>query len=162
MDPDASEDHGWLKKHGVTRQELKLQRQHEFPYQPMISIVVPLYNTPLKFLKAMVESIQKQSYPNWELCLADGSTDDQAGEMIRKNYGKDVRIRYRRLPVNKGISERNKAGVLHRSARGQGKLVQLLGNCVTIFIFLLTGILCLGQDRLSWEENCPSRHSPLN
>ena len=117
MDPDASEDHGWLKKHGVTRQELKLQRQHEFPYQPMISIVVPLYNTPLKFLKAMVESIQKQSYPNWELCLADGSTDDQAGEMIRKNYGKDVRIRYRRLPVNRGISGNTNAAL--DMARGE-------------------------------------------
>lgn len=117
MDPEASEHHGWLKKHSATRQELKEQQHHTFVYQPLISIVVPLYNTPLKFLKAAVDSIIKQSYGNWELCLADGSTDDQVGEMIRKNYGKDLRIRYRRLPMNRGISGNTNAAV--DMARGE-------------------------------------------
>ena len=40
-----------------------------------MSIIVPLYNTPKDFLKQMIESVQSQTYSNWELCLADGSDD---------------------------------------------------------------------------------------
>ena len=102
VDPDSFGQHGWLKRHSASRQELREQRQHVFDYSPLISIVIPLYNTPLKYLKALMDSIERQTYSQWELCLADGSTDEQAGEFIRKNYGKDPRIRYRKLEENKG------------------------------------------------------------
>ncbi len=111
VDPDAAGQHGWLKKHSASRRELREQRQQSFGYEPLISIVIPLYNTPLKYLKAVVDSIERQTYRRWELCLADGSTDPQVGEYIRKNYGKDVRIRYRRLEENQGISGNTNAAV---------------------------------------------------
>ena len=36
-------------------------------------IIVPTYNTPIKFLREMINSVIEQSYSNWELCIADGS-----------------------------------------------------------------------------------------
>ena len=70
------------------------------------SVLVPLYNTPEKFLRDMIDSVKNQTYPDWELCLADGSDDAHAyvGE-ICKNYAKeDSRIRYEKLAKNEGIS----------------------------------------------------------
>ncbi len=117
IDPEASGQHGWLKKHSASRKELREQRQQTFAYSPLISIVIPLYNTPLKYLKAVIDSIEKQTYRNWELCLADGSTDPQVGAFIRKDYGKDPRVRYRKLEENQGISGNTNAAV--DMARGE-------------------------------------------
>ena len=47
----------------------------KFDRMVKISILVPLYNTPLQFLNEMIESVLNQTYQNWELCLADGSDD---------------------------------------------------------------------------------------
>ncbi|MBR6158681.1 MAG: glycosyltransferase family 2 protein, partial [Lachnospiraceae bacterium] len=68
------------------------------------SILVPLYNTPEKFLREMIDSVVAQTYENWELCLADGSDDAHSyvGDIV-KGYG-DARIRYEKLTENLGIS----------------------------------------------------------
>lgn len=63
----------WRKKYEVTPEELKLQRQTGFSNQPRFSIVVPLYKTNPTYLREMIESVCAQTYPNWQLCLADGS-----------------------------------------------------------------------------------------
>lgn len=56
-----------------------------FPYKPLISIVVPTYNTPLQFLEELVKSIENQIYDNWELCIADdASTDKELLNYLRK------------------------------------------------------------------------------
>ena len=41
---------------------------------PRFSIVVPMYNTPTEYLDALIQSIQAQTYGEWQLCLADGSS----------------------------------------------------------------------------------------
>ncbi|MFI3206630.1 MAG: glycosyltransferase [Clostridia bacterium] len=84
-----------------------LQTSTTFDKDIKFSILVPLYNTPKKFLTEMIESVQKQTYKNWELCLADGSTADFAFvEKICKKYAKkDSRIVYKKLEKNLGISE---------------------------------------------------------
>lgn len=63
----------WNRKYGVTGQQLRQQKKHVFEYSPKISIVVPLYCTPPKYLHAMIRSVLEQTYANWELCLSDGS-----------------------------------------------------------------------------------------
>lgn len=69
-----------------------------------ISILVPLYNTPEKFLRDMIESVINQTYKDWQLCLADGSDAEHAYvEKVVKSYG-DERITYARLAKNEGIS----------------------------------------------------------
>ncbi len=78
----------------------------EFEYKPLISILVPLYNTPVEFLIQMVDSVKAQTYKNWELVLADGSDNDHryVGEFFEGQSGADKRIRYRKLKENLGIS----------------------------------------------------------
>lgn len=101
-DPDVKY-HKWFLAHRVTEQELSAQREHVFEHQPKISIVIPLFNTKREFLKDIVDSVLYQSYANWELCLADGSTTDAVGEYIKKNYN-DARIVYKKLEKNEGIA----------------------------------------------------------
>lgn len=66
----------WRKKYGLKALELSEQRKAAFAWNPKISIVVPLYRTPERFLREMVQSIRAQTYQNWELILSDGSGAD--------------------------------------------------------------------------------------
>ena len=77
----------------------------EYEKKIVISILVPLYNTPKDFLCEMIDSVVNQTYPDWELCLADGSDDEHSyvGE-ICKEYAKDERVKYQKLVKNEGIS----------------------------------------------------------
>lgn len=70
------------------------------------SIVVPLYNTPREFLKEMIQSVQNQTYPYWELCMADGSdaTHYYVEQICQKYAASDKRIKYKKLESNGGIS----------------------------------------------------------
>lgn len=89
-----------------TQEERERQERAVFERMPKISILVPLWNTPQDFLQEMIGSVQKQTYANWELCLADGSDDAHAyvGEYCRKLAEKDPRIVYQKLAKNEGIS----------------------------------------------------------
>lgn len=104
VEPEKTEYQYWLKAHQVSERELKRQRQCEFEWNPLISILIPLYNTDFHFLKVIVDSIRKQSYRNWELCLADASDTDIVGEYVKKHYSKESRIKYKKLKKNEGIS----------------------------------------------------------
>lgn len=103
----------WLKKHRASFAELQRQKLQRFSYAPKISIVVPLYNTRPEFLKALVDSIRAQSYGNWELCLADGSTSkiQDLGAILKASYGKEKRIHYRKLKENLGIAGNSNAAI---------------------------------------------------
>lgn len=75
------------------------------------SVLVPLYNTPEKFLREMLESVQNQTYKEWELCLADASDEKHAyvSEVVAAYAKKNARIKYTKLSDNKGISENTNA-----------------------------------------------------
>ncbi len=95
----------WFKRNQPKPEELEEQKNTRFKYQPVISIVVPTYKTPLHFLREMIDSVREQSYQNWELCVADGSEGDLAVEKELKKYSElDSRIVYRILKKNEGIS----------------------------------------------------------
>lgn len=94
----------WLKKKQLSEAELERERNEKFEICPKYSIVIPLYNTPLNYLEELIESIVGQTYGNFQLCLADGSTQKDVGDFIRKKYGEDSRIVYRKLTENRGIS----------------------------------------------------------
>ncbi len=90
--------------------KLRLQQQSTvFDRNIKFSILVPLYNTPEKYLADMIQSVQNQTYAGWQLCLADGSDSEHSyvGEYI-KSIG-DSRIRYKKLQKNLGISENTNA-----------------------------------------------------
>lgn len=83
----------------------------DLPRTVKFSVLVPLYNTPEAFLREMIGSVQKQTYPNWELCLADGSDadHDDVGRVCRELAARDERIVYKKLDHNGGISENTNA-----------------------------------------------------
>ena len=83
------------------------EEKYNFPKNIKFSILVPLYNTPKKFLIAMIRSVTSQTYSNWELCLADGSDSEHkyVEEICRKLSAVDNRIKYEKLEKNLGISE---------------------------------------------------------
>ena len=93
----------WIKNNEPNEEELELQRNHKFEYEPKISVIVPMYNTKYLYLKDLVECLINQTYTNWELCLADGS--DEKKEYVDELVNKDSRIKYKFLNSNKGISE---------------------------------------------------------
>lgn len=79
----------WYKKHRPTEETLNIQSEHCFDYQPKISIVIPLYKTPEKYLRQLIDSVKKQTYFNWELCLSDGSGDPSPLSGILQEYEKE-------------------------------------------------------------------------
>ncbi|MDO4519587.1 MAG: glycosyltransferase family 2 protein [Eubacteriales bacterium] len=96
----------WIKKHIPSEKALAIQRNHKFEYQPKISIVIPLYKTPEKYLDELIESIRRQSYQNWELCLSDGSGENSPLTEILDRYEKmDSRIKTVRNEQQLHISE---------------------------------------------------------
>lgn len=89
-----------------TPEEIKCQRETKFSRDIKFSILVPLYNTPEKFLREMIESVVAQTYEKWELCLADGSDDahSEVETICRAYCAQDSRILYQKIEKNLGIS----------------------------------------------------------
>lgn len=92
----------WIKENEPSMLELQKQKNTKFKINPKISIIIPLYKTPENFFDELVECLQKQTYSNWELCLADGTPDGPI-EFMQK-YLEDERIKYNYIGENKGIS----------------------------------------------------------
>ena len=93
--------------YAISDLQRRVEESEEFNANIKFSIVVPLYNTPLNFLEEMIQSVQNQTYKNWELCMADGSDAEhyQLGEKVLEFAAKDERLKYKKLEKNLGISE---------------------------------------------------------
>ncbi len=97
----------WYKKHKMTAEEWNMQREDSEAWEnrPMVSICVPLYQTPEEYLCQMIDSVRSQTYTNWQLCLADGTRDNSVEAVIEQHYKDEKRIRYKHLEENLGIAE---------------------------------------------------------
>ncbi len=90
--------------------ELKRQRNHVFSHPYRISILVPAYESNPVFFKQMLNSVIRQTYADWELCIADGSEHDDLKKVVMNVIGQcpdrllGSRIKYQKLSENKGIS----------------------------------------------------------
>ena len=111
LEPEYADYNTWLKEHRADKRQLREQRRHKFSYEPLISVVIPLYNTPPDFLKEMLDSLLTQTYGKLELCLADGSSNDTVKNFIQQKYGQESRIVYQQLTKNLGISMNTNAAV---------------------------------------------------
>ena len=73
--------------------------------RPLISIVLPAYQTPRRFLIQSIESVLDQSYSHWELCVVDdGSGSDEVAQVITSYAKREPRIRFLRQATNRGIA----------------------------------------------------------
>ena len=83
----------------VARKEMEL-----FKYRPLISILMPVFNPPLHYLKAALDSVFSQYYGLWELCVVDDGSRDEVRSFL-KRHPKDPRVKLCFHSGNKGISE---------------------------------------------------------
>ena len=78
---------------------------HALSYQPLFSIVMPVYNVPPIYLKKAIESVLNQAYETWELCIADdNSTDREVKRLLKQYQSRDPRIKVVFRDTNGGIS----------------------------------------------------------
>lgn len=108
----------------VSEEQWKIQRNTTFDEMPMISVAVAAYETPEPFMEALIASLQRQSYQNWQLCIADGSITDRVAHVAEHYQGQDSRICYLRLKKNGGISENMNAA----AAMAEGSFVGFLDH----------------------------------
>lgn len=95
----------WLFAQRVTKKNLETQSNTKFAYSPKISILVATFNTKEEYLKEMIDTVVNQSYSNWELCIADGSTNDFVEKYVHEHYSSyGDKIKFKKLDQNYGIS----------------------------------------------------------
>lgn len=112
MEPEEVPYGPWREQYCAKEEDLARQKNHKFSYCPKISVVVPAYRTPEIFLRQMIESLEKQSYENWELVIGNASPEDETMARILKEYtGKDPRVKNVPIPENIGIAENTNAAL---------------------------------------------------
>ena len=88
----------WIAKYDTFSQaDIDAMRRHHqgFKYQPLVSVVLPVYNTSPEYLQACIDSVLAQTYDNWELCIADDhSPQDEPRRLIKEYAKRDARVRY--------------------------------------------------------------------
>lgn len=154
----------WIAANEPTEEELEEQRKHKFSNQPKISIIIPMYNTPVKFFGELVDSLINQTYTNWELCLADGSNKENPE--LKDIYSKDSRIKYKFIGENKGISGNTNEAL----ALATGDFIGLLDHDDILPIFSLYEVVkCINEhpevefiytDEDKFEEVGGKRYDP--
>lgn len=97
------------KKRVLTEQELETQQKRVWEQPEKISILVPAYETDTMHFREMIDSVLVQTYPHFELIIADASPSDKLAKEMQ--YYKDERICYIRLSQNNGISENTNAAL---------------------------------------------------
>ncbi len=94
-----------------SKEELEQQRKMEWETPLCFSIVVPVYHTPEIFYREMIESVLRQTYPHFQLVLADASKSEHLRD-IADAY-QDSRITYVQLERNAGIAENTNQAFAH-------------------------------------------------
>ena len=98
----------WIaeKERLATTAGVNIQAQiNEMTYKPLISVVMPVYNTAEHYLADAIGSVRNQLYPNWELCIADdASSSSRVWPLLQKFAAEEPRIKIVRRTVNGNIS----------------------------------------------------------
>lgn len=116
----------WLATHAVSATDLAAMAAAlpGLAYQPKISVVTPVYNTDPRWLRACIESVKRQAYTNWEMCLCDDGSTLEATRDVLREYEKDLRIKVTYLSRNSQISAASNAAL----ALATGEFVALLDH----------------------------------
>jgi len=108
LPPTPQSDYArWVQEREPTWAQLESQKSQAsaLPYQPLINIIIPVFNPSPPVLQDTLASIAAQTYPHWECWLMDGgSTVPDIGEVLSEQAVRDSRFRVRTLGKNLGIS----------------------------------------------------------
>lgn len=133
----------YLKDHGASGfmdnlrgraayEALPAEKKGPFNGDIKFSILMPVYNVEVKWLKKAIQSVKKQSYINWELCIADDcSAKQETREFLEKIN--DPRIHIKMMKKNGGISEATNAA----AAMATGDYIVLMDNDDELAFFAL-------------------------
>ncbi len=125
MEPEEVSYGPWYEEHKASEADLAKQRKVQWEQPSVISIAVPAYHTPKEFLVQLLDSLIAQTYPHWELCIANASPEDTEMKSVLESYQKkDSRIRVKDLEENAGIAENTNAALFMAS----GDYVSLLDH----------------------------------
>ena len=86
----------WLQQRYPDAEDLRKMRIkcESFEYKPLISVVMPVYNPDTGYLRQAIDSVIRQVYSNWELCIADDcSTEPQVREILEEYAAKEDKIK---------------------------------------------------------------------
>lgn len=118
----------WIKAYETLSNgdlEWMTQKTREFSKTVTFSILMPVYSPPLDLLSEAIESLRNQTYPHWELCIADDASDDEEVRILIKDYAeRDSRITFTLRKDNGHISRAtNSAAEL-----ASGEFIVLMDN----------------------------------
>src|SRR5690606_13381525 len=126
---DSSNYETWVRRVDTLTEErmtaLRLRAAACVDDGPLISILLPVYQTPERWLRRCIDSVIGQAYPKWELCIADdASPDPRVAAVVREYADRDPRIRFVRREANGHISAASNSAL----ALAQGEFVALLDH----------------------------------
>lgn len=133
---------------------------------PLFSIVIPFYNTPDKYLIPLLESVRNQSFGDWELIVADASTEELFSKNIKAQSTLDNRLKYIRINKNEGISGNTNLALMHVSgdytvfADHDDVLSPHALNEVAAKVLVDPNIDIIYSDEDKLSDNGKWRHSP--
>ena len=97
----------------------------QFKCQPLISVIVPVYNPPEIYLRKCLDSVLRQTYANWELCLVDDCSPNHNIRQIITDYAsKDSRVKFSFHTQNGHISQSSNDAI----ALASGEFIALLDH----------------------------------
>jgi glycosyltransferase involved in cell wall biosynthesis len=116
----------WMTRTEPDKPMLEKQRQAQakLSYRPLISILTPVYNPGLDVLRDTIHSVLNQTYPHWEFCLANASTNEAVRQVLDEFAQQDERICVVHLAENLGISGNSNRAL----DMAQGEYVALLDH----------------------------------
>ncbi|MBA2270124.1 MAG: glycosyltransferase, partial [Chthoniobacterales bacterium] len=118
----------WIRQYDrLTRDDAKRIQQQiaAFTRRPKISVLLPVYNTELRWLRRAIESVRKQLYREWELCIVDdASTEPHVWKLLQSYARRDPRIKIKRRAENGHISATSNDAL----ALATGEFVALLDH----------------------------------
>jgi glycosyltransferase involved in cell wall biosynthesis len=117
---------GWRRRNEPNEEELQRQRQVGvgLASRPLISVVTPVVDPPVDILRDTLESVLAQTYPRFELCLANAGSDRACAALLQEVQRSDSRVRCVTLERDRGISCTSNAAL----ELATGELVALLDH----------------------------------
>ena len=144
--PESSAYQDWIRAHEPS-EDLFPQLAVKVPtwhYRPLVSVLMPTYNSPLPFLIEAVESVRAQIYPHWQLCIADdASTRQDVLEYLRDLASRDARVVLTLRDANGHISACSNSAL----ESAQGEWVALLDHDDRLHPLALFGVVEALQSR---------------
>jgi len=137
----------WVHRYDTLTDETRVKMRQiagDFARKPLISVVMPCYNPKPEWLRGAIESVRRQIYPHWELCIADDASTDPVIRSILEDYSRrDARIR---------VVFRSTNG--HISAASNSALALVAGE----YVSLLDNDDMLAEQALFWVTEAINRH----